>query len=1009
MGALAASLCLAGTAQAEPRQAVEVYFFGNSLINHLSETESQTNVPEWLNLLARADGRSVAVDGQWGFLRDFADNLPPRPNWSFPGVRSAWNPRIERFGKAGLTALMVNPANFIQYQPPTVPYDGDNPRGESPVDAAVRLMGWLGTETPGTPVYIYEGWADMGGVAADFPPSMDDLARYHALNMGGYHDWYVTLRDALAARVPEADIRLVPVASILAELLTSEPLSSIPVEGLYSDNAPHGRPTLYLLAAMITYSALFETAPPAGLELPDTIEPALADNFADIAARIWAAVQPTLADGQDAAATPDTATAPAPAHMAAPEPAPEPEPATASEPTPEPAPEPESEPQQPETPAQPVQLAAPAATPAPGTIPALAMGLNGIADWSTQHPFINVMKTARPWIGHLSGQWGGMDEKALKAGGYLDEHGWPTGIPEKVTKLETFLFTDQPAEDTYLKSSYEVRYKGTGKLEIGGRAQKVTLADGMGRFEYEPGEGLVSVAIIATDPADPIRDIAIFRADQRDLFEAGALFNPVWLSRIEDLRAVRFMDWMQTNGSPVVHWEDRPDLADYSWVTGVPLEAMIELANQIGADPWFNMPHMADDAYVRAFAEQVKATLDPRLKAYVEYSNEVWNFIFAQAAYARDEGERLWGKSDTGWMEFYGLRAAQVMGLWSDVFGTETQDRLVRVAATHTGWQGLEEYVLTSDRAKAALGHFPQDDFDAYAVTGYFGYEMGGEEYAPQMQAWLDNSEDAARQDGQAQGLKRVFLDQYVAEHRFDRAIAPVAQALLDGSVREMTEVIFPYHAQAAERAGLDLVMYEGGTHVAGHGEAVSDERMTAFFKAFNYTPEMAGIYRALMAGYTGAGGHLFNAFVDVAPASQWGSWGSLRHLSDSNPRWDTLMAFNAAGDGGWQGRDPAAFANGARLAGTDTADTLQGTPEEDTLTGGAGDDTLISAGGRDHIHGGEGEDLLVLPGTIDGYTFEAVPGGLIARSNAATVTLVSVEFLEFAGDGLMIRAPSAP
>ena len=52
--------------------------------------------------------------------------------------------------------------------------------------------------------------------------------------------------------------------------------------------------------------------------------------------------------------------------------------------------------------------------------PALAIGLSGVADWSTQNPFIDLMKTARPWIGHRPGQHGGMDFEALQAGGYID-------------------------------------------------------------------------------------------------------------------------------------------------------------------------------------------------------------------------------------------------------------------------------------------------------------------------------------------------------------------------------------------------------------------------------------------------------------------------------------------------------------------------------------------------------------------------------------------------------------
>lgn len=110
---------------------------------------------------------------------------------------------------------------------------------------------------------------------------------------------------------------------------------------------------------------------------------------------------------------------------------------------------------------------------------------------------------------------------------------------------------------------------------------------------------------------------------------------------------------MLTNGSPIQTWEDRPRMEDATWTSwGVPAEVMIDLSNQIGADPWFTMPHMADDAYVSNFATLVRDRLHPRLKAYVEYSNEVWNFIFPQAQWAGAQAEAMWGPSETGWIQF---------------------------------------------------------------------------------------------------------------------------------------------------------------------------------------------------------------------------------------------------------------------------------------------------------------------------------------------------------------------
>ncbi|CAN0224222.1 unnamed protein product, partial [Chrysoparadoxa australica] len=236
-----------------------------------------------------------------------------------------------------------------------------------------------------------------------------------------------------------------------------------------------------------------------------------------------------------------------------------------------------------------------------------------------------------------------------------------------------------------------------------------------------------------------------------------------------------------------------------------------------------------------------------------------------------------WGAPGEAWTQFYGLRSAQVMDIWTEVFA-EASDRLVRVAATHTGWPGLEQQILQAPLAFLELGRMPVDSFDAYAVTGYFGYEIGGAEMAQRMDDWLDAAEKMARDAGEAEGLQRVALREYVRERRFDGAIAPVAQALAEGSVRQIVQEVFPYHAGVARKNNLRLIMYEGGTHLVGHGARVNDERLTDFFNAFSYTPEMAKLYEQLLAGWVDAGGVLFNAFVDVAPATMWGSWGAKRY-----------------------------------------------------------------------------------------------------------------------------------
>lgn len=900
---VAFALSGAGAAAEEQR----VYVFGNSLMNYATDTP-ETTVPYWLAVLSEAGDTEFALDGQWGFMRSFANELPPRPNWSFPNVRRAWNGQTP-FADAGLTTVILNPANFIQYQPPDAAYEGENPERASPLSASLAVLDWVQAEAPGTRIMLYEGWSDMGGFTRRFPPRSRDLRRYHEYNRGAYHDWYAAWAEDLREARPEVRIDHVPVARIISTLLTSPPLDAIPVEALYTDDAPHGTGTTYLLAAMIVYAALYDAGLPEAVALPDTVHPALRQNYPELARRIGT----LLGDSRDASA-------------------------------------------------------------APLADPKLAMGLNGVNDWTSQIPFIDVFKTARPWIGHSPETWGAFRNAELRAGGHLTSDGWPQSLPEGADRLEAFVLTSVPEEMQSVAGEYVATWRGTGHVKIVGRGQIISRGEREIVFDFTPGEGTVAIVVTKTDPEDPVRDISVIRTAHRELHAVGAVFNPDWLARVSDLRSVRFMDWMNTNGSDVIRWEDRPRPDDASWAAhGIPLEIMVTLANEIGADPWFTIPHLADDDYVRNFATEVRDTLDPGLVTYVEYSNELWNRIFPQAAWIARQAEARWGDTHDGWAQMAGLRAAEVADIWRSTYGAEADARLRTVIATHTGWPGLEAALLEAPRAVAEGARPPVESFDAYAVTGYFGAEMGGEDWAPRIKGWLEKG-------------------------GYDLAAEKVAERLRAGSLGALRREIWPYHAGVAERHGLDLVMYEGGTHVVGHGPRTDDETLTAFYTEFNYDPRMAALYETLLADWRAVGGTLFNAFVDVARPSRWGSWGALRHLDDANPRWDVLMAYNANAEG-WETRAPGAFLHGVLLRGDDGPDRLVGTPRRDTLLGGPGRDVLVSMEGADRLHGGPGHDRAILSGAAEDWTFERDPEGVIvARGPDRVVRLVSVEEIAFAG-----------
>lgn len=536
--------------------------------------------------------------------------------------------------------------------------------------------------------------------------------------------------------------------------------------------------------------------------------------------------------------------------------------------------------------------------------PGLAFGLNGIKDYATQQPFIDVMNTSRPWIGHREGQWGAVDDDALQAMGVLDAHGWPTQVPEGVTSLESFILTELPVEATHAAGTYHLRYEGAGEIEIF-NGSNLRYADKHITFDYVPnGRGLVGINILETDPegtGNHIRDITVVHEDNLQAHAAGEIFNPDWVKLIDDVHALRFMDWMNTNDSEVSSWAEVTQVADHTYVPGAPVEIMVALANQTGTEPWFTLPYHADSDYVETFARYVRDALDPQLRAHYELSNEVWNWQFEQAHQSHADAIARFGEElSDGWVQNYAAKAAEMAATLDAVYaGYEA--RLVKVISTQTGWLGLEESILEAP-AWQEMGHAaPYKSFDTYAITGYFDGALGRDK-AELVKAWIAESRQKAQAVAEGQGLSGEARAAWVDAHQYDHATTLAVQELRDGSVTgdnkgslvHLAE-LFAYHAKVAEHYGLDLVMYEGGTHIVGVGENLDDEDLSAFFQHLNYTEEMGVLYEEMLGHWEAAGGTLFNAFVDVARSSKWGSWGALRHLNDTTARYDALMAFNKA------------------------------------------------------------------------------------------------------------------
>jgi hypothetical protein len=585
--------------------------------------------------------------------------------------------------------------------------------------------------------------------------------------------------------------------------------------------------------------------------------------------------------------------------------------------------------------------------------PNLAIGLNGVEDWSVQMPFINHFKTARTWIGHLPDQFGGVETAELQAAGVLDEHGWVTHIPSNVSHIGTiwdWSSNNQYGAQQSRQGRYVLSYVGEGSLSLNG----VTIVSQQaGKIVFNNDNGSTfSVDIMATDPNDTgdyIREIVVVREDQLDLYKAGAIFNPKWIEFIKDMRMLRFMDWMGTNGSKITHWEEYPNADWYTWTEHVPVSIMVRLANEIGIDPWFNMPFNANNNFSQQFAIYVRDNLDENLIAHIELSNEVWNFIFPQAIQAAQIAENTYGVADgPAWLNYYGQRASEVMATWTTIFGNQTSQRLKRVAGSFTPVPYYSEQILIAPlwQQHDPVNYTPPHTyFDALAITTYFGSETIVEE----------DSRNA---------LLAAINDPNINEHNWHRDI-------LIPLVQDASE--FTAQKSVAQLYSLDLLSYEGGQHVHhSAGTGLGQEELGILqnhLVNFVRSPQMATVYQESYTTWKNHGDGAFMQFVDISSVNIFGSWGLLASLNDTSPRAEFLLHENDTNITWWENRGGNHFQNGRTITGSIADNILAGTNAEDFILAGAGSDIIYPGLGNDGVNGGAGDDTVMLRGNQSEYT----------------------------------------
>jgi hypothetical protein len=493
------------------------------------------------------------------------------------------------------------------------------------------------------------------------------------------------------------------------------------------------------------------------------------------------------------------------------------------------------------------------ASAAPNGNAALGINIGGVTYYSSEIVFVDLFKHSQTWKSQAPG-------KSYAQGGPLEltEHGWVRSLRGDGHLADSIVLSRPKLG--YPAGIYTCLYDGRGRIEFAYGTEIVEREPGRIRVQVNADQNILTLRLVETDPADPVRNIRVILPGFEDTYKDQP-FHPDFLKRWERFKVLRFMDLQRTNNSKQVHWPDRPtpQMQTQGSGAGVALEYLIRLANTLEADPWFCLPHLANDDYVRQFARMVKARLRPELKIYVEYSNECWNGIFAQARYCRDKGKEL-GLSDNDYqaqLRYCSKRAVEIFKMWEEVFGGT--ERLVRVLAAQSANPWTSEQVMDFEDAYKYA--------DVLGIAPYFGNALG----------------DPRRQNEVAEMTVGEVLDkcaEFIA--RNNETIAR--------------------QAELARQRGLRLVAYEAGQHLVGHGGAENNEKLMNLFHAANRHPRMKQLYLDYLAGWKANGGTLAAIFSSMGRYSKWGSWGLMEHhdqppadapkyqavlhFLDANPKW---------------------------------------------------------------------------------------------------------------------------
>lgn len=511
-------------------------------------------------------------------------------------------------------------------------------------------------------------------------------------------------------------------------------------------------------------------------------------------------------------------------------------------------------------------------------LPPGGTNLFAVTSWTPARPFSNGFKMS-------NSRWRRAGATVLPSDLNPDENGYPRNIAQG-NACYVAIFGDVTIRSVmsgppYPVGRYVLRWRGGGEIELrldaaGGEMIEISNSGNIGvnddsvkeRIYNHTGSPLqlegVRVYFLRASPTDYARDVEVYypytKADGTiGSTEEAGLFNPQWMDRFKPFHYIRFMDWGGTNDSKWKKWSDRTLPTNYTWEQSkrddadalprhaIPYEVMVALCNEIDADMWFCLPHLADNDFIDRLAELFlkgdSATgwpgLNPNRRIYLEFSNEVWNGSFEQGSIPwfqyGEKSARFWDRFTTRWVALGG-----------------EESRIVRILS---GWVTQISNMEANLSGVTSTGLRGPDVLACHAYVGKFVFD-----YIHQ-----SKKVDIQNPEHVQAGLKFMYDD-----------------LLPTGQPKNWVK-----YATLANSLGIPLVCYEGASG-GGPSTPVSRAETWAFVDQLMVHPDIYDVYLKMLEQWEVSGGTSFTLFSGMGSNSSYGFWGHLNgmeHKLENAPR----------------------------------------------------------------------------------------------------------------------------